>query len=70
MQQQELATAAAGTSSSSSRDQQQPPQALWGLSIYTLSRVPIILNINYLQLTKITPLLQHRTIIVGGRGHS
>lgn len=38
--------------------------------IYTFSRVPRIPNINYLQLAKITPLLEDETVIVTGCGQS
>jgi hypothetical protein len=34
------------------------------------SRVPRIPNINYLQLTKLTPLLEQETIIVSSCGQS
>jgi hypothetical protein len=42
--------------------------AFLGSHIYPLSRIPRIPDINYLQLAKITPLLEHETIIVSSCG--
>jgi hypothetical protein len=48
--------------------QQQPTQAFSGSPIYTPSKALRIPNINYLQLAKISPLLEHETDIVSSYG--
>jgi hypothetical protein len=48
-------------SHSVSSSHHRPSQDSW---IYTLSRVPRITNINYLQLKKVTSLLEHSLVVV------
>jgi hypothetical protein len=64
--------AAAKTSSriSSSSRGSNHHRLSWGTQIYILSRVLSPPNLNYLQLTKITPLLEHDTITVSSCGQS
>jgi len=58
--------AATGTRSRRGGSCQEPSGALE----FIPSQDSRILNTNYLQLAKITPLLEHEAIIVNGRGRS
>jgi hypothetical protein len=57
---------ATAAQTSSSRGSSSHPRLSWGFPNYTLSRVPRLPNINYLQLAKIVPFLQQETTIVNG----